>query len=86
MSKELQNKPLKKGKVLFLFDIDGTLCELKLEVKESMVQLLKTLSEKKDIDIACVTCNDMKNAKRELKDSFPYFSFFYTENGVVTYD
>jgi phosphomannomutase len=86
MSKELQNKPLKKGKVLFLFDIDGTLCELKLEVKESMVQLLKTLSEKKDIDIACVTCNDMKNAKRELKDSFSYFSFFYTENGVVTYD
>ena len=28
----------------------------------------------------------MKNAKRELKDSFSYFSFFYTENGVVTYD
>ena len=86
MSKELQNKPLKKGKTLFLFDIDGTLCEPKLEVKESMTQLLKTLSEKKDIDLACVTCNDMKNAKRELKDSFPYFSFFYTENGVVTYD
>ena len=86
MSKELQNKSLKKGKFLFLFDIDGTLCEVKLEVQDSMVQLLKTLSEKKNIIFACVTCNDMKNVKKELKDSFSYFSFFYTENGVVTYN
>ena len=60
MSKELQNKPLKKGKTLFLFDIDGTLCEPKLEVKESMTQLLKTLSEKKDIHkpFVCFTMDD----------------------------
>jgi len=86
MEKQLQNKPLKKGKTLFLFDIDGTLCEPKLEVKENMVQQLKNLSEMKDIELACVTCNNMENAKRELKDSFPYFSDYYTENGVVTYD
>ena len=36
MSIELQNKPLKKGKTLFLFDIDGTLCEPKLEVKDNI--------------------------------------------------
>ena len=47
MSIELQNKPLKKGKTLFLFDIDGSLCKLKLEEKDNMVKLLKTLSEKK---------------------------------------
>ena len=47
MSNELQNKPLKKGKTLFLFDIDGTLCEPRLEVKENMVELLKNLHEKK---------------------------------------
>ena len=86
MSSELQNKPLRKGKTLFLFDIDGTLCEPKLEVKENMANLLKTLSEKKNIEIACVSCNNMKNAKRELKDSFSYFSVYYTENGLVTYD
>ena len=86
MEKQLQNKPLKKGKTLFLFDIDGTLCEPKLEVKENMVQQLKNLSEMKDIELACVTCNNMENAKRELKDSFPYFSDYYTENGVVSYD
>ena len=86
MEKQLQNKPLKKGKTLFLFDIDGTLCEPKLEVKENMVHQLKNLSEMKDIELACVTCNNMENAKRELKDSFPYFSDYYTENGVVTYD
>ena len=28
----------------------------------------------------------MKNTKRELKGSFPYFSVYYTENGLVTYD
>ena len=84
--KPLQNKPLKKGKTLFLFDIDGTLCEPKLEVKENMVQQIKNLSEIKDIEIACVTCNDLQNAKRELKDSFQYFNDYFTENGVVTYD
>ena len=86
MEKQLQNKPLKKGKTLFLFDIDGTLCEPKLEVPENMAQQLKTLSEFKDIEIACVTCNDMINAKRVLKDSISYFNDYYTENGVVTYN
>ena len=86
MEKQLQNKPLKKGKTLFLFDIDGTLCEPKLEVPENMVQQLKILSEIKDIDVACVTCNDLSNAKKRLKDSFQYFTDYYTENGVVTYD
>jgi len=84
--KQLQNKPLKKGKTLFLFDIDGTLCEPKLEVKDNMCQQLKNLHEMKDIELACVTCNNMSNAKRELKDSFQFFSDFFTENGVVTYD
>ncbi len=51
-----------------------------------MAQLLKSLCEKKDIDLACVSCSDLKNAKRELKDSFTYFSVYYTENGLVTYD
>ena len=86
MEKQLQNKPLKKGKTLFLFDIDGTLCEPKLEVKDNMVQQIKILSKMKDIDLACVTCNDLVNAKRELKDAFPFFSDYYTENGVVTYN
>jgi len=50
--KQLQNKPLKKGKTLFLFDIDGTLCEPKLEVKDNMCQQLKNLHEMKDIELA----------------------------------
>jgi len=58
----------------------------KIRSKRAYGSTPKKLSEKKDIDLGVVTCNDMKNAKRELKDSFPYFSFFYTENGVVTYD
>lgn len=86
MYASLQNNPLKKGKTLFLFDIDGTLCESRLEVKPNMVQLLKKLYQKNNIDIACVSCTNMKNAKKELKDSLSYFSAFYTENGVVTYD
>ena len=51
-----------------------------------MTQQLKNLSEMKDIEVACVTCNNMENVKRALKDSFQYFSDYYTENGVVTYD
>ena len=86
MSSELQNKPLKKGKTLFLFDIDGRLCEHRLEEKENMVELLKNLHEKKDIEMACVTCSNMKNVKRELKEAFSLFNAYYTENGLVTYD
>ena len=86
MKTELQNNPLKKGKTLFLFDIDGTLCQPRFEIEDNMFQLLKKLSKKKDIDIACVSCASMKHAKRELKDSFPFFKAFYTENGVVSYD
>ena len=86
MRTALQDNPLKKGKTLFLFDIDGTLCESRLEVKPNMVQFLKDLSQKKDIDIAVVSCTNMKNAKRELKDAFPCFKAYYTENGVVSYD
>ena len=86
MEKPLQNKPLKKGKTLFLFDIDGTLVEPRLEIKENMVEELKMLHSKKDIETAIVSCNDMANAKRALKDSIQYFTDYYTENGVVTYD
>jgi phosphomannomutase len=86
MSSDLRDQPLKKGKTLFLFDIDGTLCEPRLEVKDNMVELLKNLRDKKDIDIACVSCANMKNAKRQLKDAFSFFDSYYTENGLVTYD
>ena len=79
-------KPLKKWKTLVLFDIDGTLCESRLEVKPNMVQFLKDLSKKQDIDMAVVSCTNMKNAKRQLKDAFSCFKAYYTENGVVSYD
>ena len=86
MSSDLRDQPLKKGKTLFLFDIDGTLCEPRLEVKDNMVELLKNLHDRKDIEIACVSCSNMKNAKKQLKDAFPFFNAYYTENGLVTYD
>ena len=51
-----------------------------------MIQQLKILHQKKDIETAFVSCNDMSNAKRALKDSISLFKDYYTENGVVTYD
>ena len=36
--------------------------------------------------MACVTCFNMKNVKRELKEAFSLFNAYYTENGLVTYD
>ncbi len=86
MEKPLQNKPLKKGKTLFLFDIDGTLVEPKLEIKPNMIEELKLLHSRDDCELAFVSCNDMANAKTKLKDSLQYFNNYYTENGVVTYD
>ena len=40
-SKELINNPLKKGKSLLLFDIDGTLTEARKSIKENMIEYFK---------------------------------------------
>ena len=44
-SKEPTNKPLKKGKTLLLFDIDGTLTAARQNIKQNMLDCLKKASK-----------------------------------------
>ncbi|MCQ2819607.1 MAG: HAD-IIB family hydrolase [archaeon] len=82
----LTNKPLKKGKTILLFDVDGTLTPARLSVESDMVELLKSVKEAGKYDMASVGGSDFKKAKEQLKDSTSNLKYMFTENGVVSYD
>ena len=84
--KEPTNNPLKKGKTLLLFDIDGTLTEARKTIKENMVECLKKVSSYEDIDIATVGGSDLSKAKEQLKSTIDLLKFVFTENGLVYLD
>ena len=85
-NKEPTNNPLKKGKTLLLFDIDGTLTEARKSIKENMAECLKKVSSYEDIDIATVGGSDLAKAKEQLKSTIDLLKFVFTENGLVYLD
>ena len=84
--KEPTNKPLKKGKTLLLFDIDGTLTEARKIIKENMIECLKKASSYEDIDIATVGGSDLPKAQEQLQSCIDLLKFVFTENGLVYLD
>lgn len=80
------NKPLKKGKTLLLFDIDGTLTASRKEIKENMIECLKKASSFEDIDLATVGGSDLPKAREQLRTAIDLFKFVFTENGLVYLD
>ena len=84
--KEPTNNPLKKGKTLLLFDIDGTLTESRKVIKENMVECLKKVSSYEDIDLATVGGSDLPKAQEQLKSAIDLLKFAFTENGLVYLD
>ena len=86
MDKQPTNNPLKKGKTLLLFDIDGTLTESRKVMKENMLECLKKASSYDDIDLATVGGSDLPKAKEQLQSSINFFKFNFTENGLVYLD
>ena len=84
--KEPTNKPLKKGKTLLLFDIDGTLTPARKAISNDMFECLKKASSFKDIDLATVGGSDLPKAKEQLQSSIDLFKFIFTENGLVYLD
>ena len=85
--KEPTNNPLKKGKTLLLFDIDGTLTEARKVIKENMVECLKKVSSYEDIDIAIRAekfSADAELIRTKYKGKF-YSRNYQTMNAVSTY-
>ena len=85
-SKEPTNKPLKKGKTLLLFDIDGTLTPARQVMKPNMLECLKKASTYDDIDLATVGGSDLAKAKEQLQSAIDLLKFVFTENGLVYLD
>ena len=85
-SKEPTNKPLKKGKTLLLFDIDGTLTPARQTMKQNMYDCLKKASQYEDIDLATVGGSDLPKAKEQLQTAIDLLKFVFTENGLVYLD
>lgn len=84
--KEPTNHPLRKGKTLLLFDIDGTLTESRKVIKENMVSCLKKAASFKEIDIATVGGSDLPKAQEQLQSAIDLLKFAFTENGLVYLD
>ena len=85
-TKEPTNKPLKKGKTLLLFDIDGTLTAARQNMKQNMYDCLKKASTYEDIDLATVGGSDLPKAKEQLQSAIDLLKFVFTENGLVYLD
>lgn len=85
-TKEPTNHPLRKGKTLLLFDIDGTLTESRKVIKENMVSCLKKAASFKEIDIATVGGSDLPKAQEQLQSAIDLLKFAFTENGLVYLD
>lgn len=85
-SKQPTDKPLKKGKTLLLFDIDGTLTEARRQIKQNMIDCLKKATSYDDIDIATVGGSDLAKAKEQLQNAIDLCYHVFTENGLVYID
>ena len=86
METTLTFNPLKKGKTIFLFDIDGTLTAARQGIKDDMINCLKSASAIDYIDIASVGGSDVNKAKEQLQSAFSIFKYVFTENGLVSFD
>lgn len=71
-------------KVLFLFDIDGTLSESRKVMKQEMIDLLRKVKSK-EIDIGVVGGSDLAKQKEQLGDFWNHFDYQFPENGLQYY-
>lgn len=73
-----------RKKVLFLFDVDGTLTPSRLKISEEMKQALRKLKEK--VYIGFVGGSDLSKQKEQVGDDIlEFFDFGFPENGVSFY-
>jgi phosphomannomutase len=82
--KKLTFKPLKKGKSILLFDIDGTLTNPRQKIKQNMIDYLKETGKK--ISLASVGGSDLNKAKEQIGEIFPILDYKFTENGLNSFD
>merc|ERR1711972_958942 len=71
------------GRIIALFDVDGTLTEPRKVVSPETVEYLKKLREK--IVVGVVGGSDLAKQKEQLGDSPNMFDYCFSENGLLAY-
>ena len=73
-------------KTLILFDVDGTLTESRLKIKENMINKINDLKKIKDLDIGIVGGSNLIKQEEQLgRNILDKFKWKFSENGLVAY-
>lgn len=73
-------------KVLFLFDVDGTLTKPRLKISEDMTSLLKEIHGLENYDLGFVGGSDLSKQEEQLgKENMDLFTWKFAENGLMAY-
>ena len=81
-------------RVLFLFDIDGTLSESRKIIQDEMRNMLLSIKDKEGeirnssnykLDIGVVGGSDLEKQQEQLDDCWKLFDYQFPENGLVYY-
>ena len=74
-------------KTLILFDVDGTLTESRLKIKDPMINTLNKLRDIENIDIGIVGGSDLKKQNEQLGEkNIKLFKWIFSENGLVAFE
>lgn len=74
------------SKILFLFDVDGTLTKPRLKISDNMVDLLKQIHCLKNYDLGFVGGSDLSKQEEQLgKENMDLFTWKFAENGLMAY-
>lgn len=73
-------------KVLFLFDVDGTLTKPRLKISDDMTDVLKEIHGLENYDLGFVGGSDLSKQEEQLgKENMDLFTWKFAENGLMAY-
>lgn len=73
-------------KILFIFDVDGTLTRSRMKIDKDMKNFLYKLSNEERFHMAFVGGSDLEKQKEQLGDDvLGLFHYKFPENGIVAY-
>jgi len=74
------------GKILLLFDVDGTLTPSRMKINDNMKDFLSNLSNDDNFDMGFVGGSDFVKQREQLGDEvLNIFYYMFPENGMVAY-
>ena len=71
---------------LILFDVDGTLTESRLKIKQNMINTIDKLKQLENLDIGIVGGSNLSKQEEQLGiEILDKFKWKFSENGLVAY-